>query len=385
MANCFFDSITMALCEMSGISMVPRHVSCMNTQEKLLNKRIIGVDFLRLVCMYMIVVHHILFHGGILYQAEPGSTSYCFAWMLNTLCYCSVNAFGIISGLVGYKSRHSTKGMMALWLAVFFWSLLVGIIGWVFGIIPFTPLKVMTVCFPVTFGLYWYFSAYCCLYFIMPAIDVAVEHLSGRRLVAMIIALLFMFFVANRLQTSIGVGHGYRFVWLAYLYFVGASLSKYNICARIQFSGKGCLAFGYFLTALLVFASHYLLLSLNRLLSRHNEGRLLSNYNSPFMLLEALFLLTWFYGLKLKALSHWIGKMSACAFGIYIIHQHPTIEKALFKDNAVWMLSYNPLAMIACVLLMGWGIYLACLLLEYYRSRLFLLLSKTIPIHKLFT
>jgi surface polysaccharide O-acyltransferase-like enzyme len=54
-------------------------------------KRNYGVDFLRIISMFMVVILHVLGHGGILKQAEPFTTKYWIAWLLEISCYCAVN------------------------------------------------------------------------------------------------------------------------------------------------------------------------------------------------------------------------------------------------------------------------------------------------------
>ena len=63
-------------------------------------KRNYGIDLLRIVSMIMIPVLHILGQGAILDRSSALSGSYKAAWLLEIVCYCAVNVYGIISGYV---------------------------------------------------------------------------------------------------------------------------------------------------------------------------------------------------------------------------------------------------------------------------------------------
>ena len=56
-----------------------------------------GVDLLRIVAMYMVVVLHVLGKGGILYSLPKLSISYEVAWILEIAAYCAYHARRILS------------------------------------------------------------------------------------------------------------------------------------------------------------------------------------------------------------------------------------------------------------------------------------------------
>ena len=59
-----------------------------------------GIEVLRIVSMFAIVVLHVLGYGGVLGAAKGGATG-ALAWLLETICLCGVTVFGLISGYVG--------------------------------------------------------------------------------------------------------------------------------------------------------------------------------------------------------------------------------------------------------------------------------------------
>ena len=73
------------------------------------SERNYGIDLLRIICMVMIVIHHVLLHGGILREVEWFCPQYKEAWFLEAGVFCAVNAYGIISGYVGNIFRKKKK------------------------------------------------------------------------------------------------------------------------------------------------------------------------------------------------------------------------------------------------------------------------------------
>ena len=59
-----------------------------------------GIDILRILSMYMVVILHILSRGsGLLTNlTPPGSVAWNLAWFLEIACYCAVNCFILITG-----------------------------------------------------------------------------------------------------------------------------------------------------------------------------------------------------------------------------------------------------------------------------------------------
>ena len=53
-----------------------------------------GVDLLRILSMFMVVVLHVLGQGGILVAQVPFDYGWVLCWTLESACFCAVNCFG---------------------------------------------------------------------------------------------------------------------------------------------------------------------------------------------------------------------------------------------------------------------------------------------------
>ena len=135
-----------------------------------MKNRNLGIDLLRIVSMYMVVILHVLGHGGILRNLEVLSLSYCVLWLLEITCYCAVNCYALITGYVMVNSKFKYKKIFYLWLDVLFWRLLLTfIMNFMFPDLVGKKDFLYSV-FNVMFNSYWYFSSYFALFFFIPFI-----------------------------------------------------------------------------------------------------------------------------------------------------------------------------------------------------------------------
>ena len=65
-----------------------------------MGKRFKGIDILRIIAMLFVVELHLLSHGGVLETVSKGTLQYAIAYLYETVSYCGVAIFGIITGFV---------------------------------------------------------------------------------------------------------------------------------------------------------------------------------------------------------------------------------------------------------------------------------------------
>lgn len=112
------------LCAKGGISFVKSIYP--------VNQRNYGIDFLRLVSAFYIIILHTIYQGGIYYCVIPGSAQEKICQVLLSVFYCAVNMFGIISGYVGYfdsEKDYKFKNYILLWIQVVFYGIVITCCG----------------------------------------------------------------------------------------------------------------------------------------------------------------------------------------------------------------------------------------------------------------
>ena len=81
-----------------------------------------GIDFLRIVSMFMVVCLHLLGRGGVLDSASFLSGKYEVLWLIEIAAYCAVNCYALISGYVGIYGKYRYTNWILLWLRVLCYS-----------------------------------------------------------------------------------------------------------------------------------------------------------------------------------------------------------------------------------------------------------------------
>jgi len=191
-----------------------------------------GIDLLRLVSMFYVLVLHSLGKGGVLDAAAEGSVQYQFSWFMEMWAYCAVNIFALISGYVGYSDtpkKYNYSNYLLTWLQVVFYGVAVTLLFYLINPEWVTRKDLLRMFFPVTRRHYWYFNAYTGLFFVIPLLNGALRQCSREYLRKAFIGFILLFSVYDIATGWFEFARGYSFAWLVILYFLGASMKKCDI------------------------------------------------------------------------------------------------------------------------------------------------------------
>ena len=335
-----------------------------------------GIDLLRIVAMYMVVVLHVLNLGGITNSETVSSGNYWTAAMLRIATYCAVDIYALISGFVGYKAKHRYANLATLWLTVEIYSVSFAVINMLFFNGSMGKKKILFSLFPATQGNLWYFTMYFCLFFFMPLLNAAVERLPRRTLKFAVLSFIALFTIIPLLWRSdpFIADRGYSLLWLIVLYLIGAYIGKYRALERIK---KPIALLGYFACIAVVWCSKYAIKSFfPGFLTIRNNDEWFIGYTTFPIFLSAVFLLLLFRDLKLPVILKRItAVVSPLSFSVYVIHSLPLIYVLFIKDKFVSYAAFSPPVMILAVLGTAAAIFLACAAIDFVRARIFDLLK----------
>lgn len=320
-----------------------------------------GIDMMRIIAMLMILGSHILGHGGIIEALEPYTVQFEAFWMLRILCYGGVDCFALISGYVGYGSKHKYRQIVGLTLQVMFYTLSVTCLFALFVPEAVTLKTVFKSVFPISYNVYWYFSSYFLMFFLMPYMDIfisAIGEFHGKMLIILCITLYSVF--PTIFYYDIGaLNRGYSTIWLCLLYLLGALFRKNKDTFFIRHNYK---YYGWI----------YLILCgvtwLSRIIIRRASLRItgtilldgwLVSYNSPTILIGSICLLIYFSNIEVKEkYRKFILSLSGASFGVYLLHEEPLIREYIIgKVFQTQMDKSGVLLFIITILGMGGGIF----------------------------
>ncbi len=336
------------------------------------SERNYGIDILKILAIFMVVILHILGRGGILDACEVGSAQYYVSWLMESLAYCAVNCFAMATGYLMIDKKYKTSRIISLWLQVSFFSIIFTVIMELMSYEVDAKLWFKSF-FPASTGLYWYFSAYFGLFFLMPFINKLLNSLSKRQFTLLCTVLLAFFSVINMVKFSdiFSTYSGYDCFWLCIVYIFGAYIKRFNIFEK---TNKLWFLLIYIASACVSFVSYVALNQMkDRPFSSIIPDKVLLQYTSPFVVLCAFSLLIFCSKIQLrnKAIKKLVVTLSSLSFGVYIIHLHRLFWIHYLKNAFVSYSEFSPLKLAFMVLITAIAIYLACSIVEWLRVQLF--------------
>ena len=339
-------------------------------------KRNYGIDFLRILSMLFVLLLHILKQGGILSSLDKLSLGYNLAWFLEVCAYCAVNCYALISGFIGYGSKHKYSNIINLYIQTAFYALLATGVFYVISPDEIGEKAFIKAVLPFGFNLYWYFTAYFCMFFFIPFMNKVLETCDKKQLTGLVVFSIIFFSIFPLIfeKDIFFTNNGYSVVWISILYMIGGYIRKYEIYKKI--SNLKCVVL-YFAGVFITFGQKVIVEYVKLKLSGEtvNEGAFIK-YTSPTMVLCAISLLCLFAKVNFKdGMKKVTAIFSPFAFSVYLIHTAPFVWSKVMKNRFIMFADFNPFGMVIAVLVTAVSIFLLCSFIDFIRTQLFKLLK----------
>lgn len=341
----------------------------MNMQTK--NNRNLGIDLLRALAMFFVIIWHFIGQGGLLEHAEPGSVKFWALSFVQILTICCVNLYGLTTGYLMCDKPFRLSRVVKLWVTTVFWSVAVSCV--LFMTLPETRTfeEFVSMFLPILRGRYWFFTAYVVVMLLSPVLNLVIRCLSRGQFCLLLVVLFLLFGVIP--VGSLGndvmrISTGHHFSWMIALYIIGGYLHRFTP----EEGAKKWLA-GYFLFA----AVHLLYKLAVTAVGLNGFTDLLLTYPSPLVVGEAVCLFLFFRDAGAKIAAESIaGKLIRFAgpgvYSVYVIHVHPRVywNRQILDLFRAWD-NWNLLAV--CVAMIGTAValFVVCVCLDALRQRLF--------------
>lgn len=326
--------------------------------------------------MLMVVILHVLGHGGILDATVPMTTKHYTAWLLETFAYCAVNCYALITGYVYIDSKHKYSSFVTIWLQAFLYSAGISICVWLLRPDLFSLAGFLDAFFPVSRGTYWYLSSYACLFIVIPFINAAINTLTKKKTkVILLLSTIVMSVLPTLLRRDPATTNsGYSMAWLGYMYLLGACIKKYGWGTNLSVKKNLLL---YTACAILSWGAKIIIdILTNRLLGELKGGNIFISYTSPTIVAAAVFLFLAFRKLPInERFSRFIAVFSPSAFGVYLIHEQGHVKGHFINDAFSFAANWHPAFMVFGVIGIACIIFSICIAIDYVRHRFFVKLK----------
>ena len=356
-------------------------------------ERVKNYEILRILAMLMIVCLHYLSKGGALASPTGELTGAGYtAWLIEAFCLSAVNVYVLISGYFGIGDGNSAeklqkidaqgifKRTFRIYLQVWFYSVVIGVIFMITGLQEFDIYTVFMYVFPLSTEHYWFATAYLLLTLLMPFLNVGFDRMEKRAAEGVLVCMLVVFSVAKTvLPMQLPWDHkGYDAFWFVFLYLTGAYIRRYGI-KWITNRTRAVLL--YVCSTLIVFTSMLLIRSLY--IKTGSLEDFISygySYNFFFSYLASIGLFFVFRqkeNTEQKTCSFLLQTISGATFGVYLIHEHVNLrylwpvwfQSAEFTTKPILVFLLHMVGTVVVV-------YLVCSVVELTRNYLFKLMHR---------
>lgn len=343
----------------------------MNMQAK--NSRNSGIDLLRAVAMFFVILWHFIGQGGLLEHTEVGSAKYWILSFVQILTICCVNLYGLTTGYLMCDKPFRLSRVAKLWVTTVFWSVAVSCV--LFAMFPETRTveEAVSMFLPILRGRYWFFTAYVVVMLLSPVLNLVIRSLTGGQY-RLLLAVLFLLFgvipVGSLGYDVMRIFTGHHFSWMIVLYIIGGYLHRFVHGGEMS---RGRWLFGYFGFALVHLVYKMAVTSIGL----KSFADLLLTYPSPLVVGGAICLFLYFRdafsGVSRESAAGKLIRFAAPGvYSAYVIHVHPKVFWnpdiiGLFRSWDNWS------ALSVCLAMAGTAavLFAVCVCLDHLRQLLF--------------
>jgi hypothetical protein len=298
-----------------------------------------NIEILRILSMFLIVMHHYSFHGGFTLDPNIITINKVIVQFLAAGGKLGVDCFVLITGYFLIKSSFKIEKLIKLWFSVFTYSSAIYIIFSMSGLIDFSYKQAIKSFFPIIFSEYGFATSYVLLYIFSPYLNVLINAIDKKKHFNLIILLVLFWSVIPTITTvdldfsSLG--------WFSTLYIMAAYFRLYPNKWIDNFRVNILLSISmYVLILLSILLFDFIGIRINTF---GIHATYLTGINKIPTLACAVTLFLGFKNLNIENVKY-IEIISSTMFGVYLIHDNNFVRHFLwidvFRNSAYYQSSY---------------------------------------------
>jgi surface polysaccharide O-acyltransferase-like enzyme len=324
-------------------------------------KRNSGIELLRIMLIFMIVVYHVLNNSALSagLPISSGTLNYSLSHLVDAICAPAVDCFIIISGF--FTIKFAWKKIIKIIIMLWFFGLSAYIVLTALGYYPFTWMGLLKANVPTVM---WFIQYYVILFFASPILNITIKYMTKKQHQYLLFGMLVFFSLVptfSSLSLS-GGDRGFGIINFIFMYYIGSYISKYStrksnrlLWASVFAVCIACVLIGnYFIT----------------ILTQVDKGCLMKfyAYDCLFVILAATSLFMLFKDLQFY--KRLINTMAACVLGIYVIHEQPLLNQILYTKLLNLPEYYEKLYFVGYVIVCALVIFVGAMAIEFVRIKL---------------
>lgn len=297
-------------------------------KKKFMSKRLNNFEALRIMAMFMVIVLHYLWKGGLLTAVtEPFSAISYAAWLTEAFAIVAVNVYVLITGYFMCQSSFKLSRLVEIICQVMWYALLIPLLLSLLGIADikgFDTYDILRFVFPIHMEHYWFVTSYVVLMLLVPFLNAGIKAVDQKQLAVSTLLLT----AYQTLPKSVLPVHftnddaGYGVLWFVCLYLIAAYIRLYGIPF---FSSVKKSLLCYVIGVFCIFASLLVMREVYFKLDAFGDRlNFAYDYNHIFCLSASvsLFYACKLWNIKEGAFGRLAGKLAPYTFGVYLLHEH---------------------------------------------------------------
>lgn len=292
-----------------------------------------NIELLRIISMFFIILHHLVYHNYIFLIDNPNKTS---AIILYSGAKIGVTCFILILGYFSINSKFNIKKIIYLIVTVLFYELL-------FSIIFYKQINFSFREFYNNLQQYWFINGYIITYLLSPILKIYIKK-APNILQGIILVIAIIFSVRHAMDENMYI------LWFLVLFVLGIYIKKYLI-EKLKND----------------YINLFIIISLYIILVTKNLGIYLIE---PIVLLCSIFVLLFFANLKIKQ-NQTINNIAKYTLGIYLIHDNVYVRKFVIQQKLFIKEMYNSNYFTFYMIIVAILIYAISIIIDYAKTKIF--------------
>lgn len=325
-----------------------------------------NLELLRIVSMFLIVIHHYAIHGSAAwaqhFQSSIAATEGIYLFLL-LIGKAAVVAFVLIGAYFLSEKEFKLWRIINLCITTFIYS-------WIIFLFlklckfEFPSLSSYNLWFPLPIpSNYWFVIAYVYMLLLMPFMNLILQKCSKQQIILIIGLLCILWCILQFIPDNKPDNSNYDFFstnnYFLLIYLIGGYIRKYNSRRSLAYSSL-CLM----ISILAVIGIIIMVMHRNESIYYDRLWRIFAVINDPFGLLIGVTLFMTFKDMTIKT-NGVINYISKSMFGVYLIHDNSYVRDILWHNviNTTF-LSHHPLEYIFFGLVISICIFSICIFID---------------------
>ena len=346
----------------------------------MIKERNSNYELMRIISMFMIIIWHIIIHGGILNTCNNIQVKKILEFIL-MIIIIHVNSFILLTGYFQSTNKFRQSKIWSLINASLFYKVIIIIFFTIFFGLNLSNVDYIREFFIFNLDEYWFIKYYIFLYIISPFLNILINNIKKNQYQKLLLVLFFIFSILPFITGGKAFeNNGYNLTNFVFLYFIGAYLRRYPM--KDWYIFKKISNNLYKLILLILFVTivilNFSLYQTNEILKDYgsvfnevfgNMYNMALTYSNPLVIMQSIIFFSLFstFNFNIKLINN----ISKLTMGIYLIHDNNYVRDRIYNFFEISIRYNSSYKFIIYMFFVAVVIFVLSGIIEFLRQKLF--------------